>query len=878
MLPRNRIGKFSGKIYKHFGTPTLLVLLTAAFLMQIYNGLEFHERLGQSRAAESDIRVWSIAQSEVDHTNLLLKINELRSPQVKAGSREAPIEDMESWISEISVTFDIFFSRLEVVSTILDKPGVPQDIRANVKALIESRDQLAGMLDQSDLYNPAQMLAFKDAVIALEDPMRSLVLEALSYFVAEAETAREQELESSQWFFAGSFVLLIMMALAIWISLLQHRRMKRQVSVIKNQNANIRLVYEASLVAVIVTNSGGEIQLLNSAAKQTFGFEAAEADGQNVADIMIPTRHLDRFERGMKRYQDTGKGCIINRGAKQTTLLRQDGTEFPAELSIRSETDAEGEEIFIAFVRDISEQLAFEKNLREARDEAQRLAAAKTMFLATMSHEMRTPLHGLLASLDLVETGDMDEAARDLIETARNCGLQTLQQINDVLELTQIGEIEEPLTPFSPRETVSKILDELRPLAKDHRNQLILNVTNPAVDTKWLGFPKKFVRAMYNLVGNALKFTQDGKVTVDLDFCMQTVETPRLRVSVKDTGIGISDEDQANLFDLFYVADAGQMGVQANSSGLGLPIVQAAINKMGGTLNVESQLGVGSTFSFEIPLNYLEGSQSLPLQDHPVTPQLYPGLQCLVVDDNRVNLDLTAKMLRRLGCDATTSDSGEAAVARMAKQHFDVVLLDINMPGGISGVETAKRIREHEAGRASSKPAMILALTADTTVSTSTASQGQFDEVLHKPVQKNDLKKMLGRLLSGKTAGMVPFDSSLETTPKASPSDFTDLFELLGEEHGARLLDGVLDDIDAAVGAIRLQQADAAFHIHRAIGSTAAVGLLEFSQQLRQAEDLARSNDMSALSGVLASIESGAHHAQKCIRQAQDSIREVDTP
>nr|WP_282563307.1 ATP-binding protein [Gymnodinialimonas phycosphaerae] len=707
----------------------------------------------------------------------------------------------------------------------------------------------------------------------MDAPVRSLVLGALDFFVTEATASRYQEASDLRTFLGRSLLLLIVVVAAILISVIIQRGLAHQVAVIEAQNANIRLIYDASMLPVVVADSNGEIKLFNSAAEQTFGYTEADALGRNIADVMIPPHRLAQHYQGMERYRATGQGAFVNKGTKRTTSLRHDRTEFPVELSIRSETDAQGDTMLIAFIRDISEQSAFEQKLQEARDEARHHAATKTMFLATMSHEMRTPLHGLMASLELIDTDSVDRQTQDLIKTARSCGLQTLHQMDDVLELTRVGEVQERLAPFAPHRMVSKIIEELRPLAKERFNQLSLNVTGLSDDTKWLGHPQMFMRAMYNLIGNAIKFTQDGLVTINVNFDWQVAAKPRLCVSVVDNGRGISAEDQAHLFDLFFSSDAGQIGSQLNSSGLGLPIAQTAVQKMGGTITVESQLGVGSKFSFEIPLEALEDSQTPLIQNDVTVPRLSAGVRCLIVDDNHVNLDVAAQMLRRLGCDAVVCDNGEAAAESMVQQNFDVVFMDLNMPGGISGVEAAQLIRRHETSRPETKPAVVLALTADTTVTAAVMPEGLFDGIMHKPVLMHELRETLSRFLPCETADTRPDDALFDTTPEAFPDAFSDLFDLIGLEHGVRLLGGVLRDIDTALDAIRLQRTDAGDCLHRAIGSTASVGLLELSQQLRHAEDLEKVNAEKALSTLLTSLEFNSHRARECILRAQLDIR-----
>jgi len=868
MAWRNRVLLSWHGYIKRARTSILLALLSVAVLVLIYSAAEFRAQMDKSQAANSDNRVWSISQVEVDHRNLLWALAKLKNQQQPAQEFTESTGELKRLVAELSVAFDVFYSRVTVVEAALATADLPASSRAELEATIRDRDQLADMFDTMDPYDSSQLQLFEDAVIELGTPARGVVLGALGYFVAEAMESRKQEVFIWTRFLIASVLLLIIMAVAMCISALLHRQLTRQLELIKTQTNNIRLVYESSMLAVVVTNRDGEIQLFNSAAEKTFGCSEVEAKGRNIADMMIPHRRLDNHRRDMKRYHETGKGAFIDQGTKRTTSLRHDGTEFPIELSIRSERDAQGDEILIAFIRDVSEQLAYETNLRDARDEARRHAEAKTMFLATMSHEMRTPLHGLLASLDLIEDHNIDHPTRDLIKTARNCGLRTMHQINDVLELTQIGEVQEPLSPFAPVQTVSGIMNELRALARDQGNNLTLNVIGLVDDATWLGRPQMFVRAMYNLIGNALKFTKDGSVEISLTFASGPEATPRLCVSVKDNGIGISPEDQAHLFNLFFTSTADDPVQQRNSTGLGLPIAQACIHKLGGTLVVDSQLEVGSIFSFDIPLKPLQDSQ---------TPHLNPkdtvhlpaslGLRCLVVDDNLVNLDLTAQMLRRLGCGVVTCDSGEKAVVEAFEQRFDVILMDLNMPGGISGTEATRQIREQETTLALAVPTVVLALTADTTFDGSARlSQSRIDGVLHKPVRMHDLQTALGPLALRDNVGTDQIDGPVISPADPQHDDFKELFDLIGQAHGKRLLNGVLSDIDTALNAIRCRDADAADHLHRAIGSTATVGLLEFSQQMRHAEDLARADANTALYALLTRLEFDAKQARKRIQ------------
>ena len=852
---------------RNLAIPTLLAVLVFAVSTLTSSAFGFRAQLNKTRAASSDSRVWSIAQAEVDHKNLLLLLQNLRAQQAGESKTRTTAADTTRLLNKLPLAFDIFYSRIGIVQALLSKGDLPEHLLANLNNLIAARAKLADTFDAMDPTDPAQLVEFEGSVSSLTDPTREVVLNGLEIFITEENASRTYESLLWQRFLITSFALLIAMKIAMGITYLLHRQLNTKFEHIKLRTDSIRLVFETSMLGVVITKRNMEIQLVNAAAERIFEHTEADMIGCRLADTIFPHHRREKYLDDVRCHQATGFSDIINSGASRMTAIRSDGSEFPIEISISTEVGMNGEEVCIAFIRDISEQMAYEKNLREARDQAAEHAAAKTMFLAAMSHEMRTPLHGLIASLDLIDDQSCNAETKGFIKTARNCGLRTLHQINDVLDLTQLDEAKEGATVFAPVKTVQTIMEELRPLARDRGNRISLHINGAATDTTGLGTPKTFSRVMYNLIGNALKFTQAGSVIIRLSFTAQFDGAPMLSVSVEDTGKGISPEDQKYLFELFFTGVSNQPDFCNSDTGLGLPIVQTGVQKMGGSVSVESQLGVGSTFSFEIPLAVEHDALPLSQSSPNTTAQSALGLQCLVVDDNRVNLDLTAQMLQRLGCDVVRHTTGEAAVTSAKEQKFDVILMDLNMPGGLSGIETTRQIRAHETRSGAQTKAAIIALTADTTFGApAILSTNAMDGVLHKPVLRQDLRQALTRLQSHKSLPASQNNFLSNDTSDLPISEFAELFDLVGQAHGERLLIGVLNDIDAVLTAMENQATDAVDHLHRAVGSTAAVGLLSFSQKLRHAEDLARTGAKTALCELLIPLQTAATDAQTHIR------------
>jgi len=841
----------------------LLLLIILSFITISYNAFTLQNQLDKTRVTASDSRVWNISRIEVDHQQLMLALVGLRDAQVSL-----PLAKETTAISTLSNAFDVFYSRVDVVQKVFVDMDDPDDLMSKVDALGTARDALAQQFDQLDMTDAARLLVFEKDVSSLTPSIREIVFGGLQIFVEETKQSRKIDNTLTLRFLATSIVALAMMAVTMLISFWMRREVVEQFKLLKAANDNAEMIYEESKRGVIVLQTNGNILLFNRAAEKIFGCEKNDVTGRNIDELEVPER-LKRapymFGRGVGA---AGKSPIVEQGPERMSAQRVDGTEFILEVSIKFLTDTYGEDIFIAFLQDVSEQAYFEESLRNARDQARRHAAEKTMFLATMSHEMRTPLHGLLAALDLVDTESVDATTRKLLKTARDCGMRSLLQMSEVLELTRIEEIDEKPVLFSPALLISQIFGELGALAKDNDNKLNMRVTGVSPDVMWLGMPRTFTRVMYNLIGNALKFTNDGWVYVILDFGSAADGGYNLSVCVEDTGIGITAEDQLQIFDMFFTSDDyealeqnGKIGEK--STGLGLRIAQLGVKKMGGEIAIESEKGLGSRFFFEIPVQITtELATTLP-QPSADAPRSKFDLKVLVVDDNVVNLQLTSQLITQMGCTAVTAENGGQAVFAAQKAQFHIVLMDLNMPG-LNGWDAARQIRQGGA----SKHALIVALTADIMINSSDlSSDSGIDAILHKPALRGDFEKLFNGLHgdvdnSGCDAFVTPPDVHEGAVPVWEPANFAEFFNLVGMERARRVLELTLHDIEKAVAAVRLSDPETADIIHHAIGSTATIGLLEMSHHLCLAENMARSGEGTTTRDCLDDLESAAKRAR----------------
>lgn len=451
----------------------------------------------------------------------------------------------------------------------------------------------------------------------------------------------------------------------------------QRTSALVKSEMRVRSIVETVVEGIVTIDERGTVETFNQAAARIFGYASEEVCGRNVK-MLMPEPYHSRHDGFIRRYLDTGDPHVIGKG-REVEGKRKDGSTFPLHLSV-GEFSSGGVRHFTGILRDITESRRIFQELADAKVAADAASRAKSDFLANMSHEIRTPLNAIIGFSNLALKTEMTQKQKDYIAKINNQGISLLGIVNDILDSSKIeaGRLELEQTDFDLDEVLNTVASAVSQRAHDKNLEFLYHMPFD-VPRSLVGDPLRLGQVLVNLAGNGVKFTDKGELDISVAVQEKTGGRTKLLFRVRDTGIGMTEEELSKLFRAFRQADSSTTR-KYGGTGLGLSISKRLVEMMGGQIWAESEFGKGSTFCFTAWFGLSAVGQKRPL----AVPARLLDLRALVVDDNPTVRAVLARAVDDLGLIAEVAASGLEAIAavrqRDAARPFDLVLMDSEMP------------------------------------------------------------------------------------------------------------------------------------------------------------------------------------------------------
>ena len=823
----------------------LAALVVIAISFVAFNYISLRNELRSLKEEPADNLQWNVTQLELDAVRLE------KSARLAVAQPQADLDDLRK-------SYDLFFSRATTLidGTTFARLGLSEETWPLLNRMQLFLDETTPKIDSSAEDLRAALPEVAAAAAALRMEIRSAAIELIELTAVRAETRREDLSTILQRTAISGLTLALLLTFLLAMVLSLNAQSERRRQDLRRAKSRLEATVRSALDAVIVAGPDGRVTDFNPAAARIFGYTRAEAIGQSLATLIVQPQHRARNATAVDQMANKALMNLVDTGRVQMTAVNKSGAKFPVEMAIASEKGPDGT-ILIAFMRDISDQKEAEAALVAARDEALAADRTKTSFIAVMSHEMRTPLNGVIGALDIMGRSALDEKQGRFLNLARGAAEQLLRHVNDVLDISRIdtGFVALADEYFDLPAQATKLADTLRPAAQKKRTSLEVNVLSDFPILR--GDPFRVNQIIQNFLMNAIKFTEDGSIVVEVEVQGWFEDRVEVEIRVIDTGIGIAEEDLERIFLDFVMVDSSYQR-SSEGTGLGLSISRRLARAMGGDVGVESTLGEGSCFWLCLPLTLAQ--MTGPDSTHeslPIVPPPVRQLDVLIVEDNETNRLIAVEMLGYLGHKATIAVDGLEGVEHARDKRFDVILMDLSMPK-MDGWTAAAAIRENGA----SKDSRIIALTAHVDPDRKDPLRAAcIDGWLTKPLSINALAAALDQQ-NARINQAEDTASGHETAEPVLDAEWLgSLKSMSGDLAVQRVLASMKSQMDKIVSSVlsglsEQPLTEISALCHQGAGAAAVTGAVRLHRRLSAMEAACDASDRAALQKLAADLES----------------------
>ncbi|MDA8760978.1 ATP-binding protein [Amylibacter sp.] len=723
--------------------------------------------------------------------------------------------------------------------------GYNKEVRVLMRPIDQFVNETISIIDKEDEISFEDILILREMVKKVRPKISKNAF--LVYRLAVVRSQEHRINFSKQLIWTGGSTVFFLIMLSGLLLLLDRmlRSAIRRADELTASSRQLALTVAGSMDAIIIADGYSKIIEYNTSAQGVFGWSREEIIGKTMEELFFRKGLRDAYKNAMAQSLELSNINVIDGVRVELTAWRKNGEEFVVELNM-TYVERNNDAIYMAYIRDISDRKVAEKILIEARDRAERTDKAKSQFLAVMSHEMRTPLAGIIGVMDLLKTTKLTKKQDHYVQIATSSGEIMLEHINEALDITRIEGGALNLSPqeFNLPDLVRSLVEILKPLANEKVLNLDLQIDNK-IKANFMGDSLRIRQILTNLLGNSIKFTDKGSIKFIIN-CSHGPDVSELKFKITDTGVGIAPENHKKIFDDFVVISSGGKQ-QTRGDGLGLSISRKIARQMGGDIIVESNINEGATFILSLPLKQVAKTDVVEPKGLDIPVENFKKINVLVVEDSITNREVLCDMLEEMGHKVIGAMNGLESLEQVKKQIFDIIFMDINMPI-MGGIEAVQKIRS---GGGLNSKTYIAGLTAHGSDEFGVeAEQAGMDCYFTKPIRLVTLRQIISDVLtSGSDETIGEYSAVLK-----------ELFETLGHEKALGVSKVFFEELEQFInqcnqGIFSHDNHALAEAAHKIKGAAAMLGLDLLETTFAQLESDAREDNIRDLNNRIQSLE-----------------------